>query len=78
MACLVAISVLYTAAGDVCDLFHESPNTPLGWIVAGCAMAQPIVLAAWLRARMVLVLSIVSLAPLFLFWLWWLLPAGSC
>lgn len=77
-ACLVAIGVLYTASGDICDPLHESPNTPLGWTVAGLAMALPIVFAAWFRARLVLALSGVSVAPLFLFWLWWLLPAGHC
>lgn len=73
-----AIEVLFTASLDVCDEFHESPNTPLGWsIVIGGAAFMAVV--GWrLRPRRWWAFTIPAIVVHMLIYSWWLTPAGTC
>ena len=73
-----AIEVLFTASGDICDAFHESPNTPLGWsiVVAGAALMAVI---GWrLRPRRWWAFTVPAIAVHLLIYSWWVTPSGTC
>jgi hypothetical protein len=74
----VAIEVLFTASGDVCDAFHESPNTPLGWsiVIGGAALIAAV---GWrFRPRRWWAITVPAVAVHLMIYSWWVTPAGTC
>lgn len=79
LATVAIIAPWHSAMLDVCDLTHESPNTPHGWTVACAAMASSLGIARWLRSRSLTILAYGSLIPQWIVWYWLLLaPLSSC
>lgn len=80
---LFSLSVLsrsFTAAGDLCDPLHESPNTVGGWTFSIVMVGVTALVGLWIRRRtglsIVWPLAIIAMTALPLLWL--LLPAGNC
>ena len=74
----LAINAVYSASGDICDEFHESPNTPLGWsLVIATAVAMAAV--GWrLRPRHWILLTGVVIVLHVMVYAWWITPTGTC
>ncbi len=77
-ATAMAINALYTASGDICDAYHESPNTPMGWsIVAGGAALMALI--GWrLRPHRWWALAGLAIGLHLMVFSWWLTPSGTC
>lgn len=74
----LAIEVLFTASLDVCDQFHVSPNTPVGWsiVVVGAALIAAI---GWrLRPRRWWAITAPAVAVHLMIYSWWVTPSGTC
>ena len=78
MATGLVLSFAYTALGDVCDPFHESPNSPLGWsiVIVGTIVVG---LIGWLLRppRRALLASAAATLHLLAF-AWLIASTGSC
>ena len=77
---LWVLSRAFTAAGDLCDPLHESPNTVGGWTFSLVMVGVTALVGLWIRRRtglsIVWPLAITAMTALPLLWL--LLPAGNC
>lgn len=74
----MAINALFTASGDICDQFHESPNTPLGWsiVIGGAAFMA---LIGWrLKPRRWWALAGCAIVLHLMLFSWWVTPSGTC
>ena len=74
----LTITVVFEVSGDICDQFHESPNTPLGRSIVAVGAVAMAVVGSLLRPRRWLVLTACAISLHLMVYVDWLTPSGTC
>lgn len=74
----VGLALPFDAYLDRCDESHQSPDSPLGWAMAGLVVTATAVVAHRFRRRLAMPFLVAGVGLVAL-WSWWLItPKGSC